>query len=186
MKVNEFNYSNPLFYVPICLVVFGLIIIFGTCSSDNNPIIPEPDPPTTNSAALDQLLHMEHADVIVSSNVIGDTLYDISTISLSFRYNGDVSIPVSVVRAITIWYQIGEVKTIIGTSVGFISTDSNVGVPVNRLEPGGRYYFWTNWDNDPFLSLNAFYTNFFVVKDSSVNKNSLIGKSIVESIKEVL
>jgi len=171
-------------------IIFGMVClacIYISCSNDNNPIITNP-PPINNSAALDQLLNMEHADAIVSSNVIGDTLYDISTISLSFRYNGNVSIPVAAVRAITVWYQIGEVRDFIGTSVGFISIDSNVGVPVNRLEPGGRYYFWTNWNNDPFLSLNAFYTNFFVEKENSSNKqvSGLIGKSIKKAIKDVL
>lgn len=181
------KYSRSVLIICVIILVFNFCL--SHCSSDSNPIITNPplQPPINNSEALDQLLHMEHADAIISSNVIGDTLYDISTISLSFRYNGDVSIPVSVVRAITIWHQLGQVRNFIGTSVGFISIDNNVGIPVNRLEPGGRYYFWTSWDNDPFLSINAFYTNFYMVKDSSVNKrNNFIGKSIVESIKEVL
>jgi len=184
--------DKTLIILSLLSILWGIMVVSTiVCGSNNsNPIISDPDPcpPIINSEALDQLLHMERPDRIISANILGDTLYDISTISLSFLYSGDISTPVAAVRAITIWHDINGARTYIGTSYGIISTSNIVKNPVNTLEPNETYYFWTSWDNDPFVTTNAFYTNFFVKKENSLDKqvSGLIGKSIEKAIKEVL
>ncbi len=183
--------NNKILYILSLLgILYGILVIsMITCSSDKNIMTPDPDPVPVDSindtekAALNQLLKMEYPDLIVSSNINGNMVEDISTASWAFRYGGLVTITVAAVKAIIVWHQTDEERNYVGTSYGFISRSRDIQDPVTILKPGNVYYFWTNWDNDPFLAANAFYTNVFVVKDGSFNKeniNNFIGKSLKE------
>ena len=65
-------------------------------------------------------------------------------------------------------------KTYVGTSFGSISTSKDREDSINTLEPGKDYYFWTEWDNGSFVVTDAYYTNFYSTRGSSLRKVSKI------------
>ena len=178
-----------MMFVPLFIITFSVLsgIIYYACNTDKTIMEPEPDPiMIEDSEALFQLLRMEHADEIISINTIGENVTELTTVSIVFGYSGEVSIPVSVIRGVSIWHQVDEMRVYVGTSYGSISKSRDREDFVDVLEPGEDYYYWINWDNEPFILDGAKYTNFYSIKGSLSKSNSFLGKSIEQSIKEVL
>jgi len=135
------------------------------------------------SDALGQVLRQEYPDFIiaVNFNANGDSVVDFTT-TRSFVYSGDVSMPVSLIRGVRVWH-IDEDGQVIpaGESYGFISFSRDMEVKVTGLTPGETYVHWVNWEGEPFSANAAFFTNFYVVKDSPgmIQRKSSVGKEFV-------
>jgi len=175
------NDTKDVLWIFIMAVIGLFVVAIFTCSENKStPTGPVTPPAIQNSAALEQLLNTETVDYIVSADIRDGIAYEVSTVSDAFRYGGDGAVPVSVVRAMVVWHEIDGKRILVGTAQGSISKSADMEETVNFLEPGSEYYFWTNWDNDPFDTADAFYTNVFAIKgsDSEINLNKLTGKLI--------
>lgn len=161
------------------LGLFLLGVFVFSCGSDN-PVateIPEHDHPLIESAALTELLNINQADGIVAGSIKGDDndstmviTFQTSTELNLFRYSGNTSVPINIVRGVEIWYENIQtgVTTDIGNSIGVVM--NAVGSEVNTLEPGQFYYYLVQWNKDPFQFRDGeiiLTTNFYALKGST-------------------
>jgi len=158
-----------------------LVLIFFSCTQTITEV--EFVEVEKESDALGQVLRQEYPDFIiaVNFNVAGDSVVDFTT-TRSFVYSGDVSMPVSLIRGVRVWH-IDEDGRVVpaGENYGFISFSRDMEVKVTGLKPGETYIHWVNWEGEPFSINAAFFTNFYVVKDSPdmIQRKSTVGKEFV-------
>lgn len=94
------------------------VFLFFSCTETKTIMAPGEIVVKNDSSAVSyQILNTSYPDDLLSTSVIGDTIYGFSTARV-FNFNGEAAINVAAVRSVAVWRSVGGEDILIGTTRG--------------------------------------------------------------------